>query len=506
MDALSPHEVQPRDFTRNLKCDVSDEGRSLKDYLDFSFSLLVSQRLCKRTIWFGPARCRTSSLKQTQRPHLMAHQDCPLPEVGEVLAPYIKSREEAAAIRQTLQSHVQSQLRSNDVPLSSVNLTTAPSFRLESPPARISGVRKTYWKALQAHNEAQAKYDALRSDLEKLKHQRPSLGGKENQTLTAVNEDYIPLLRQREKQRKLKAIETAHASIASAAGDLATAALDDIVKKQIGEPPIPPSSPLSSDRSSDAESKILELKRALISTKRRVEERQMNVASPKINGAGGFSPQMEIAGLQNMLQELTAWMETQLTIIASSEASEPPNGSPARISASDDISNSTTGIEPLYQKYVEARERLVKTVNNPSKASFDHVDNLISDAPNPRDPEPSSKSSAEILLPYIPILLAAKQEEQALMQQSAYVRRHVAASESATDRLLRRLADESHLVQPGASSGGDWAEAAREASDATKSFVKARVQAGEASVNSADEALDGIKFMPASLDRLLPSS
>lgn len=436
----------------------------------------------------------------------MALEGFPLPEVSEALSPYIKPRDEVSAIRKELHLHLQSQVKSDAIPLSSVNLTTRTTSTSKSPPASVSDIRRAYLKALQAHNAAQAEYDTLRADLDRLKHPNAKSRNNGSHSCTTIGEDYIPLLRQREKQRKLKAIETAYAGIASAGGELPITAQDDILKKRLGEPPIPPSTQPSLSRSSDVEAKILELKKALISTKRRVDERQGNALSHDVNGGSAVSPQMEIAGLQNALQELTAWMESQLTIIANAESTAESEESPTKSGAPDETANSNSDIEALYQRYIEARERLVQTINDPTKPSVDQVDGLVNEALNSKDVNPPSKSSVEVLLAYLPTLLSAKQEEQALMQQSAYVRRHITSAETATERLLHRLADESHLVQPGASSGENWATAAREASDATRDYVKARVEVGESSINSADQALENIKSLPASLDRLLPST
>lgn len=423
-----------------------------------------------------------------------------------MLDPYIKSRDEVAAIRGGVQSLLQSQLQSNGVPLSSINLSAPTTSQLGPPPQGISGVRKAYWRALQAHNVAQAKYDALRADLERLKHQRSNTTNTESQPSTTIGEDYIPLLRLREKQRKLKAIESAYASIASAGSDISTNTSDDIVKRQIGETPVPPSSQPFANRDSDADAKILELKKALVSTKRRVEERRKNVASQEVNAPNSASPQTAIVGLQNALQELTGWMETQLTIIANAEATALPDETPAKTGATDQTMKPDADAAGLYAKYVEARERLVRNVNDPPTTSIDHAEDLVSEISSMKDTNFPSKSSAEILLPHLPTLLAIKQEEQALIQQSAYVRRQTTSAETATERILRRLADESHLVQSGANTGGDWAAPAKDTSNATRTYVKTRTEAGDASVSSADRALGSITSMPASLDRLLSSS
>lgn len=432
----------------------------------------------------------------------MSTDNCPLPEVAEALGPYIRTRNEVAAIRRGLHQHLQSQLRNGNTPLTSASLTIPPESQLGSPPSSLTGVRKAYWKALQAHGEAQARYDALRADLDRLKHQRSGPEAHSARHSTSVNDDYIPLLRLREKQRKLKAIETAYSEITSTGADLFVSPLDEIVKKQIGELSVPPNTHPSSDRTSEVEGKILELKKALVATKRRVDERKKQESlSTETNGASEVSPKSEIAGLQRALQELTTWMESQLTVIANAEGATQ---SPEDSGTAPDTKISSDTIETLYRQYVEARERLLRTVNGlPETQPNDSIEDLTGQNPVPRDTNALAKAPAELLLPYIPTLVAAKQAEQALMQQNAYVRRHISSAEAETDRLLRRLADESHLVQPGATSGSDWADAAKEASVATDNFIRERVEAGEAFANSTRQGLENIRSLPASLDRLI---
>ena len=440
----------------------------------------------------------------------MSEEDFPLPEVAETLRPYIKPRIEVDAIRRSLQKELQNQLQKDDVPLSSINLTDPQGPQFDDTPATLTGVRKAYLKALQAHAAAQAKHHALRSELERMKSSNSGSHSTDGgRSLTLVNDNYIPLLRQQQKHRKLKVIDRALSDIGSARGDISTN-VDDVVRKKLGDWPSPPSAQPSSTRSPDVEAKLLELKKAVISTKRRVDRNVNQTPLRDSDSLKEVTPQAEIAGLQKALQELTSWMENQLTIIANTESeTQAVADNPVPSGVSEQQRLSTDDIEALYEEYLEARQGLIRTVHDSralhSATSRAAVD-LHQEAEVSRGFEHNSthaKSSAEILLPYIPTLVAAKQEEQTLMQQNTYIRRQIAAAEAETGRLLRRLADESHLVHPGASHGKDWAAAANEIGRATETFVNQRLNVGAASVAFAKQALGDIQSAPHHLDCLL---
>ena len=106
----------------------------------------------------------------------------------------------------------------------------------------------------------------------------------------------------------------------------------------------------------------------------------------------------------------------------------------------------------------------------------------------------NAKPAVETLIPLIPALAHTTTDEQRLLKQTAFIRRRVATTQTETDRLMRRLADESHLVQPGASDGKDWTEAASKVSNETNNIVQRKVEAGEKSVAQARKALGQIKI------------
>ncbi|KAK5124118.1 hypothetical protein LTR85_001821 [Meristemomyces frigidus] len=428
----------------------------------------------------------------------MAVEDCPLPEVAEALGPYIKPRHEVASIRQELQSHLAKQVGRTDLLVSSATLAE-PQNVSSSTPSSALGVRKAYLKALQAHATAQTRYDALKADLDRLS----GFDVVSRDHNSSLNGSYIPLLRQREKQRKLLVIDNAYSRIQAAGKDTTSGSLDDIVRQLAGDLPTQPtaSAPAYNEQP-DVDGRVLQLKKAVLAAKRRIDaSRAPHAMQPDDFTRPG--PEADVAGLQGALNELTGWMEQQLAIIG--EAESEPQSVPSTPSTNGHTLPepvSIEDIEALYEQYLAFRQRLIETVNAPpaSQAPPDATATLHGSAVKDVD---KRTTPAETLLPYINILSTRKHEEQSLLQQSAHLRRQISTAEAENARVIARLADESHLVHPGAARGKDWAEAGSGASKETEQFTKHRLQAGEAAAEKASKALVDIEGVPKMLDALV---
>lgn len=437
----------------------------------------------------------------------MEIRDCPLPEVVSALGPFIKSRDEVAAIRRNLQAYLQKQLPGDgETPLTAARLVAPRENDLGDPPPALMGVRKAYWKALQANQAAQAKYDALKADLEALK--RPPLEPDTDQP--SINDTYIPLLRQKEKLRRLKVLERAYSSLST----LPSESLDDQLKSRLGAQPTSPSgqTPTSNSRKApEVESKLLDLKKAALTVKSRVKNQEARnaVAKASLPPNEELPNAARIAGLQKALQELTVWMEEMLGVIADAEAEAPnltaptpheANGTPVKTGPKADLED----IETAYEHYLDTRRKLVQQASTPPSDEDEDSEPLFppSRSPNASKPAHSKPSPAELLLPLIPQLASLKSQETALLNQKSYLRRQLAASEDETARLIQRLAGESHLVQPGANSGADWAGASREAAAETEKVVLERIKVGEEWSGKARAAMATIEDVPEAIEQL----
>ncbi|TKA22919.1 hypothetical protein B0A50_07858, partial [Salinomyces thailandicus] len=435
----------------------------------------------------------------------MKLEDCPLPEVAEALSPFIKPRDKVARIRQALQAHVQQHTGSPNIPLTPINLTLPSEGGREIDPSSpaLTGVRKAYLQALRAHAQAQQNYDAVRADIERLSTPSPSSNQENSEPPASVNQSFIPLLRYREQHRKLQAIRRAFSAITAPAQDATTVDLEDLIKQKAGNLPPPPtaSQPAFSEKP-DVEARVLRLKKAVLATKRRVDDAS-NLHS---NTPASTEPGNEIAGLQAALNELTAWMETQLLLIGihdpstppPSELSTPTTTTAATTTTTTSAANPTT-IQNLYKTYLTARTNLLltTTTNPPSLPSLpplpanNNNNNNNSDLPSPRKAPPTSNSTSNPtpnpplapLLPLLPHLPPPHLSTQTLQFQPAFLRHQLTSSEQETQRLFARKAGESQFVAPGAGSGGEWAAAGDEASGSLRGVVGRRVGVGETALD-----------------------
>ncbi|KAI5365974.1 hypothetical protein Slin14017_G036140 [Septoria linicola] len=428
----------------------------------------------------------------------------PLPDVAAALEPYIKTRQEVDQIRRGVQA---------SLPVSSLD-----PYRLKTEDRAedggLTGVRKAYLRALQAHRAAQERYDSLKTELDQLS--RDGTGPAAQQDTSFLAETYVPLVRQREKCRKLAIIDKTLSTITTTAGDSVSDSFDKVAKREAGELPHPPSTAGYADRElgSDADYDLTRLKKAILSMQHEIQEHKQ--ASAQANGIADteVNPLADLKALQKTHSELTSWMEKQLAMIGDVDSTK--DGSSSTYSATDPSSGeeagafSITDIESLYEQYLDSRQRLLEIVSNqdeeqesstPSSPDTQRRSSAVA-----LETEGSLPSTAELLLPYLSRLSLAKQTEQALLQQSGYVRRRTTAAEAQTQEITSRLADESHLVQPehrrGAPQGRDWRRAAEEASDAIATVATKRLQSGKAAADSAARSLQAIQGMPASVETL----
>lgn len=436
---------------------------------------------------------------------------CPLPEVAVTLKPYIKSRDEVFRVRHTLQRHLEAEAAGYTTPLSNVNLAHANVSKLEARSASLSGVRKAYLRALASHIDAQERYDALRTELEQLKYpsSAPNFfnGGEAADRSSA---DYLALLRQKERHRKLKVIEMALSSIVTNHHASATGSLEDVIKEKVGELPTPPSTQPTQSRDPDVDVKTMALKKAVISTKQRVDFHKKQAVNGSTSNFHVGSPEAEIAGLRSALQELSVWMEDHLTIIADGELEiEAGSDNPANADSAGATPITLEDVEARYEQYLEARQQMVQSINMSDDGSNSDDNEWLAELTAPRQvpvPPLSSKANAAAIVPFIKRLVEAKGREQSQVQQTTYVRKQTSNAEDTTARLIQRLAEESHLVPPGASRGKDWSRAATEAGSATKKIATERLQAGEDFATAAQQSHDAIARLPKTLERFPQAS
>jgi hypothetical protein len=421
----------------------------------------------------------------------------PLPAVVEALRPYIRSRQEVDQIRQSVRASSGT---------TTINISTGISLP-DQEPASLPSVQRAYWKALQAHRQAQAKYEALKTEVDQLSAAQSPGNEPPNIEPDLLRESYLPLLKQKEKQRKLATLERTFLRIQSLGGDAVIDSFDNVVRKEIGEVPYPPNASTFPERDLDSHTgpDLTQLKQAILGAKRKCDVHQKLIQDIDSSASAVLDPHTELQALQNAHNELTLWMETQLALISDVDPSTE-SGTASPISALENFGlRPGEDIASLYEQYLDARQKLLETILHPESAETIPIDAPALQRRNSQK-ETEPRVPSEALLPYITRLVALRQQEQQLQQQASYVRRQMANAEEDTQTALARLVDESHLVPPGLDprnvSGQDWLKAASSDAAATKSSTLERLAAGLTSAKSASAALAGIKGLPDSLDAL----
>lgn len=444
-------------------------------------------------------------------------EGCPLPkEVAEALQPYIKTRQEVEHVRRGLQA---------SFPVSTLD-TARKSYSETPEPGGLTGVRKAYLQALQAHRVAQERYDALKTELEQLSRSEPTPGGAQGNTTAFLTESYVPLIRQRERRRKLAIVEKTLAKITAAGGDTVVESFDKVAKREVGELPHPPSTSGYADRELESDYDLTRLKKAILSTKRELEEHEELSAQANGIAEGDINPHADLKALQKTHSELTAWMENQLAMISDVDSTKDGSSSTysaAENSAGEEAAFSLSDIENLYKQYLDSRQRLLRVVSHQERqdsspsSSPDTTRRRSTSPTTPTtttttlDSDPSLPAPSELILPYLSRLTSTKQTSQSLSQQTTHLRRQLTLAETQTQDILTRLADESHLVQPehhhhhrrrggGVPQGQDWREAAEEAREATVNVVKKRVESGNAFAEQAVQTSESIHGLPGCVD------
>ncbi|KAK0814980.1 hypothetical protein LTR59_000735 [Friedmanniomyces endolithicus] len=434
----------------------------------------------------------------------MASRECPIPSVGASLSPFIKTRDEVTRIRKDLHSHLQVHTghHHDGSALASLSLANPAGPPKPQTSTSITGVRKAYINALRAHSASQARYDALKADLASLPESKSSISAVSVISQPSVNDSYVPMLHQREKRRQLQLIDRTYAAVTTTGAESVDGHPDDIVRQQAGDVPTPLSKPPATlSEKPNVEAQILKLKKTVLSVRRTVDALAAGFSDDRAITVPPARSGGEILGLQSALNELTGWMEQRLAVIGDAEVktqatdvTEVSNGPAASVTVSLDE------IVASYHDYLVARQRVIHTVSSTSlicrPASYSvALESGMSTRHQLRSP-------AKTILPYLDCLTSAKHEELCLFQESSFLRRQIAASDSETQRLLARLADESHLVHPGTKKGRGWTMAAAEARDTTKEVAVQRLQAGEASAGAAAQALQGVRNTPEYLSQM----
>lgn len=457
-------------------------------------------------------------MAHTEEPQsAMSSLPCPLPEVEAALAPFIHTRQEALSIRLRLAQFLQSLFVDAGTFHGHLHVACpSPGTEVAQIPTEVAGLRKKYFEALEANLAVRKQYDALRNDLDGLQTTASIADtGTEAASEKALIQDYISLLRQRQRGHRLNVIQRTLCNLLAAEPNPAKTDPKAMVNKKLGEPPLAPiAAGAPVDAGSHVDALLFKLKGEVLTAKRSKDRSDalLGQARELVHATPEPTVEARAHALGCARDELVSWIEGELakmsddgTEVAETASSlhvnrgVPEDGSPEAQQRLDEI-------QKLYDKYIATRTSLIASLNVATAVSSQQPappEKLVTpSALGPiQTPSPQGLSTREIL-PYIPGLLQVSRDERSLVQQSTYLRRQLAIASDETVRTVRRLAGESHLVAPGADNMAVWAAAAEASSANTESCAREHLEAGETHVAAAKRTLRELRMRKGAFGRL----
>lgn len=383
--------------------------------------------------------------------------------ISESLKPFIKSRQEALRIRRILSVYVASAIGGLDGSTITPLLLAVPGrdVYVRAIPPEMSGIRRDYLLALQANMKAREAYEHTsqqlivatennaRVDLDESK-------GRDSQPISTyldlaqlqkpfqklnVIQNYLDELRKNKistedlhSENQIRHEANANDTIPitteghmQAGDDVQTLALITRLEKAI----------LRANHSLKCERALLEE----LKTKRRCQE----------DAADAFHPPQatRIRALQKTRDELITWIEQQLTNVNEVEADPEAWAFPRSEDSGTEIEQQKCKIEETYQNYLEVRRSIMDLLSRrPSIANIEvpmsQKQSISSDSE--RGAQQPSRDATTALPLITEYMIPLADAQRALLQQEAHISCSVNVQKRAINRVVDRLADESHLL------------------------------------------------------------
>lgn len=423
---------------------------------------------------------------------------CPLPELADALQPYIRSKEEVASIRHSLDMALNKQQAGSNRPLTRYLAAEHAQLREPSELDVLDGrgTRSTYARAMSARRNASQRLTDLRDELARLHKPTASAEPASHADGTLLA---LASLRREQRRQILEIVKNSVRGLEEERERSEHGNLSHILNNERQALPVPPSITPSKEFSrQNNTSSILELKKAVLKAKSLVDTDPavLNDSDPHDwpeythNGP-------RVLALIRTRDEMVKWLENELSKM--SQGGEFAMAGAASPSLAENEEVEEANIHDVYSKYLEVRQDLVRVLA-PLKESIVTSKPLsrrpsqerqysASGTMNPKQHEQPASCPASDILPYAKELCAITEQEAALIQHSTFLRRQLAWTSDRTGQLLYRLADESHLLVPGASDTFAWVQAAAHVREDDAQTVGARLLASENSLCEAREAV-----------------
>ena len=395
---------------------------------------------------------------------VLGGQGFPLPQVTNSLAPYIKTRQEALRIRRILSVYFESNIEG--LPARTLSATSLAALgeciELEKIPSEISGLRRSYLKALRANVKARIEYAQLTCDSShgtkviRQKERHDEEGSRE------AIETYLALTREQLRFEKLRILQDYLEMLSHK-----EAAQPDYLQmcsilKGVGPSPetiqmpvyhetLGPTSAIKIQAlTTRLEKTVLLAKNALDNQKTLLGKIRQDQRSQQNSGqTTTISARTRIDALTRSRDELINWIEKHLA--KTSQSNE----------ASDDIPISDSSDVPLdiekrkqkilnkYEDYVEARKSLVALMSFSDSFLLQDRNQRAADIESQLQDQTVDRNrhKASSVLPYLTeYLIPTANAQKTVLRQESHLSRTLASQIKATMQVLDRLAEESHLL------------------------------------------------------------
>lgn len=391
-------------------------------------------------------------------------EEFPLPPVVKALAPYIRPRHEALRIRRILSIYL-AQSVGLESPFSITSLVLPGEDTLfKRIPSEVSGLRKNYLKAIQAHVKARDENDRLTQELDEggLKAMRREQQQMEDGASTHVT-TYVDLLQAQRKYQKLMILQKYLDLLAEKdAAQIDYLSMNSIFDEIAPVPEVPSPTSLEDNLASENSTKMLflRLEKALLHAKSSSEkERQLlaqallkKQSETTLKKAGPPNASAQAFALKQTRDEMVHWVEAKLA--QGGQGEEDFDGEPSADMKETtlDIGQREKAIKAKYDRYLQTRRSLdallsakrYAPLNPPPEAPYE-----ISLQPHNSKKEQTENrcDNASIVLPYATEqLIPAASAQKSFLQHQSHLSKILEGQSQENVHALERLADESHLL------------------------------------------------------------
>ncbi|KAK8218141.1 hypothetical protein IWZ01DRAFT_537784 [Phyllosticta capitalensis] len=459
---------------------------------------------------------------------------CPLPQVEDALQPYIHPRHETLRIRKILAERFQAQFRAADQPLNPLSVAFPPPQSDLQLSAEYTGLRRTYFEAVQANQTAQKRCDDLQGELQELRTlqilagtQRSNAGNSPSESQLGA-QSYAILAEQRRRQKELQIILFALDRMDDTEPNPLRRDLHVWLDEKLGEAPAPPPE-ISGDSDGIAESgagvqeKVLLLKKEVLAAKKSLDAEAALQAEARRRLADTTSSEVEgrVFALRAARDELITWIEGELAKLAQLEEQSQlsvDHRTPTKHARHESLDGrakrgsesfpTQDQVQMMYERYIAARTALVGAIEAATSSSKEIALPPQTPAESrlavsfPSDEAKENRLPPADVLPYVHTLLRAARDERALLQQTSYVRSLLSQKREEAHRIMQKLANESQLVPPDAETALAWADASREAAKRTEDEVMQSIESGAANIEGAKKIVEELDKRKLAFERL----